>query len=169
LLTADSCLYRRDCSGYVDMAWHTSTDNWTGNMDEISFEISRSELKAGDILNDAAQHVFLFHEWESDHVHFSYYTFGSTPVRHVTHVSIDDATFDGHPNGEYIARRYNKLIDGGVRVPSDFNGGGRTDMAAFRPSKPSVSWADCLDVARSDPLLRLSRACEGVTGFVELR
>ncbi|MGY0231954.1 hypothetical protein PT931_09415, partial [Longispora urticae] len=46
--------YRRDCSGYVDMAWHTGSHHWTGNLSAISYEIPRADLKAGDILNDAA-------------------------------------------------------------------------------------------------------------------
>ncbi|HTJ39536.1 MAG TPA: hypothetical protein VL738_40445 [Dactylosporangium sp.] len=104
--------YRRDCSGFVDMAWHTSTDNWTGNMSDISYSIDRSDLKPGDILNSAADHVILFDQWEADHVYFSYYSFGSTPVKHKTHISINAATFDSHPNGDYVARRYNKIVDG---------------------------------------------------------
>jgi hypothetical protein len=106
--------YRRDCSGYVDMAWHTNSDNWTGNMSDISYAISRAQLKAGDILNDAVNHVMLFNAWESDGVHFSYYSFGSTPVKKVTHASIYAATLDGHPNSNYVARRYNRIIDTGA-------------------------------------------------------
>ncbi len=106
--------YRRDCSGYVDMAWHTGSDNWTGNMSSISFQISRSDLKAGDILNDPVNHVILFNAWESDRVHFSYYSFGSTPVKKINHASINQSTIDGHPNSNYIARRYNKIIDSGA-------------------------------------------------------
>ena len=112
--------YRRDCSGYVDMAWHTDSDNWTGNMSDISFQISRSDLRAGDILNDPVNHVMLFNACESDGVHFSYYSFGSTPVKEITHASIYAPTLDGHPNGNYIARRYNKIIDATtIAAPTD--------------------------------------------------
>nr|BFE58492.1 hypothetical protein GCM10020063_030180 [Dactylosporangium thailandense] len=105
--------YRRDCSGFVDMSWHTSTDNWTGNLSDISAQINRSDLRPGDILNSAQDHVILFDQWEPDHVYFSYYSFGSTPVKHKTHVSINAATFDSHPNGDYVARRYNKIVEDG--------------------------------------------------------
>ncbi len=116
------------------MAWHTSTDNWTGNMHLISFEIPRSDLRPGDILNSAQDHVILFHEWEADRVHFSYYSFGSTPVKHVTHASINQATFDGHPNGDYVARRYNKIIEGNSTIAGalgNLDCSGKVDMLAM--------------------------------------
>jgi hypothetical protein len=106
--------YRRDCSGYVDMSWHINGDNWTGNLDQISYQISRSDLAPGDVLNDAAEHVILFDSWAPDHEHFSYYSFGSTPVKHITNADINQATFDSHPNSAYVARRYDDIVDDSV-------------------------------------------------------
>ncbi|MFC8722709.1 hypothetical protein [Kitasatospora sp. NPDC057198] len=103
--------YRRDCSGYVDMAWHLSGDNWTGNLSDVSYSVARQDLMPGDVLLDAAHHVILFNAWESDHTRFTYYSFGAAPVKKVGPVSIDAPTIDGWANSNYQARRYNKIID----------------------------------------------------------
>ncbi|MFI5916900.1 hypothetical protein ACIA8L_56265, partial [Dactylosporangium sp. NPDC051541] len=104
--------YRRDCSGYVDMAWHANSDNTTFNMANISTAISRSDLRPGDILNDEQHHVILFKRWDdSSHTTFDYYSFGSTPVKLKTNISISASSFDGHPNSEYVARRYIHIQD----------------------------------------------------------
>jgi hypothetical protein len=107
----NSRAYRRDCAGFVDMAWHLGADHWTGTLPTVSTPISRSELAAGDILLDAEGHVILFHRWEPDRVHFSYYSFGSTSPRHVRHASIVQETFDGRPNGDFRARRYKRVVE----------------------------------------------------------
>ena len=102
----NSRVYRRDCAGLVDMAWHLGTDHWTGTLSRVSAPIRRSDLAPGDILLDASTHVILFDRWEPDRVHFSYYSLGPTVARRVTHASIDQETLDGRPNGAYQARRY---------------------------------------------------------------
>lgn len=102
--------YRRDCSGYVSMAWHTKGNYWTGNLSKISTQISRKSLKPGDILNYSVAHVLIFAKWDNTaHTRFTYYSFGSTPVK-MRHAGINDRTFDGHPNGKYVARRYHKIV-----------------------------------------------------------
>ncbi|MET7302737.1 hypothetical protein ABZS54_28330, partial [Embleya sp. NPDC005575] len=104
--------YRTDCSGYVSMAWHLEWSPNTQALPSFSHEISRSELRAGDILNSYYDHVILFDKWDdAAHTKFSYYSFGSTPVKHVTGMSINAPTFDSHPNGDYKALRYNKIIE----------------------------------------------------------
>ena len=104
--------YRRDCSGYVSMAWHLNANAWTGSLaDSYSYQISRNDLKAGDILNSYWDHVMLFDKWiDKSKGTFGYYTFGSTPVKYRT-ANINDKTLDGHPNGDYQARRYTKVVD----------------------------------------------------------
>ncbi|MEV6211703.1 hypothetical protein [Kitasatospora sp. NPDC051914] len=106
-------LYRTDCSGYVSMAWHLGTSENTQSLaDSRTYEISRKDLKPGDILNSYYNHVILFEKWDdAAHTKFSYYSFGSTPVRHATGVSINAASFDGHPNSEYKALRYKNVVD----------------------------------------------------------
>jgi cell wall-associated NlpC family hydrolase len=104
--------YRTDCSGYVSMAWHLGySPNTVGLADYETYEIPRSQLKPGDILNSYYDHVILFEKWDdAAHTTFSYYSFGHTPVVHRTGVSIN-ATLDGHPNGDYKALRYKKIVD----------------------------------------------------------
>ncbi|MFI1884560.1 C40 family peptidase [Streptomyces jumonjinensis] len=119
--------YRTDCSGYVSMAWHLGTSANTQTLPNYSHEISRSDLKPGDILNSFYDHVILFDKWEdAARTKFSYYSFGSTPVKHVTGVSINASHFDGRPNGDYKALRYNKIIDDAAG--RDFTGDGRDDL-----------------------------------------
>ncbi|MFJ3205760.1 hypothetical protein ACIPK4_36780, partial [Streptomyces sp. NPDC086989] len=126
---SDGKYYRTDCSGYVSMAWHlTSSLNTVGIGDSAdTHEISRSQLKAGDVLNSYYDHVILFDKWDDDaHTKFSYYSFGSTPVKHVTGMSINASTIDGHPNGDYKALRYGKIVDGsasGVSSPVSMDAG----------------------------------------------
>ncbi|GAA3011471.1 hypothetical protein GCM10020229_23720 [Kitasatospora albolonga] len=104
--------YRTDCSGYVSMAWHLGTSLATGTLPGVATQIPRSELKPGDILDYEAKHVILFEKWDdAAHTTFSYYSFGSDPVKHVTGVSINAAKFDSHDNGLYTAYRYDKIVD----------------------------------------------------------
>ena len=122
----DGRSYRTDCSGYVSMAWHLGTSASTETLPNYSHAIDRSELKPGDILNYYSEHVILFEKWDNAaHTKFSYYSFGSTPVKHVTGVSIDADNFDSHPNGEYDALRYDKIVD---ESRHDFTGDGRDDL-----------------------------------------
>ena len=106
----NSRVYRRDCAGLVDMAWHLGADHRTGTLPTVSTPIRRSDLAPGDILLDASTHVILFDRWEPDRVHFSYYSLGPTVARHVKHASINQETLDGRPNGAYQARRYKRVI-----------------------------------------------------------
>ncbi|MFJ3876573.1 hypothetical protein ACIPW5_03830 [Streptomyces sp. NPDC090077] len=102
--------YRTDCSGYVSMAWHLSWSPNTIALNESSYPINFNDLKPGDILN-SDEHVFIFAQWENAaKTSFSYYSFGSTPVKYRT-VSTGDANWDGHPRGTYTPRRYHNVID----------------------------------------------------------
>ncbi|WP_406065609.1 FG-GAP-like repeat-containing protein [Micromonospora sp. NBC_00860] len=101
--------YRRDCSGYVGMAWHLNADPSTHTLHQFSTQISKADLQAGDILNLAAKHVVLFKSWKTDRRHFTYYTFGSTPVK-IRTAAIDTGTIDSHRATSYVARRYTKIV-----------------------------------------------------------
>ncbi|MFJ4190526.1 hypothetical protein [Kitasatospora sp. NPDC089509] len=111
--------YRRDCSGYVSMAWHLGYSADTRAIaDSETYEISRSDLRPGDVLNSYYNHVILFEKWDdAAHTTFSYYSFGSTPVKHRTGVSIN-ATLDSHPNSEYRALRYKNIVEDTSTSPS---------------------------------------------------
>jgi hypothetical protein len=63
--------YRRDCSGFVSMCWHTVTPGHsTRNLDEISRQIPWENLHPGDAINkDAAYpngHCMLFEKWSGE-------------------------------------------------------------------------------------------------------
>src|SRR5206468_2024390 len=123
-----SRLYRTDCSGLVDNAWHLNSDPDTDALGSGSYStpIAGSDLKPGDILDyldgDHAQHhVILFEAWESDHVHFSYLSFGSTPMREGTHATLANGDgsgyLSGHPAGGYRPYRYLKIQEDGPLPP----------------------------------------------------
>ncbi|MFG3281323.1 M23 family peptidase [Streptomyces sp. NPDC048111] len=107
--------YRTDCSGYVAMAWHLDANPNTQGLPGFSHEIRRDELRAGDVLNSFYDHVLIFHEWLDDQGGFSYYSFGGgsstiDPPGHFR-TNINNATLDGHPNGDYQALRYNNITE----------------------------------------------------------
>uniref|UniRef100_UPI0005B89430 hypothetical protein n=1 Tax=Nonomuraea candida TaxID=359159 RepID=UPI0005B89430 len=129
--------YRRDCSGYVSMAWHLDANKATGTLEQVSHDIPRGDLKPGDILNYPGTHTFMFHRWLDGNGNFEYYTFGATPVRH-ERANINNAVLDGHPNGRYRAMRYDRIIDDTApakprdRSVSDVTGDGFADLLAYR-------------------------------------
>ncbi|MBB4949957.1 hypothetical protein F4556_005492 [Kitasatospora gansuensis] len=137
--------YRKDCSGYVSMAWHLSDSLDTTRLPNVATEIPRSQLKPGDILNSLVDHVILFDKWDdAAHTTFSYYSFGSNPVKHKTGISINAPLFDSHPNSDYKALRYNKVIDDVVAPTAsrvDFNGDGKTDIAGKLTDGQLLQWA----------------------------
>jgi hypothetical protein len=58
--------YRQDCSGYVSMAWQTSTSgggHTTYNMQDLCYRIDRSQLQPGDAILNPSNHVLLFDQW----------------------------------------------------------------------------------------------------------
>ncbi|MDX3656969.1 hypothetical protein PV646_06575 [Streptomyces sp. ID05-26A] len=128
--------YRTDCSGYVSMALHLTDSPSSGMMlnDSRFRPVSRAELKPGDVLT-FSEHVILFAGYDADRVHFTYYTFGSTPVRKVTGATFNGSTLDGHPTSVYQARRYKNVIQGGgaATYSSDMNANGMTDFVTFTP------------------------------------
>ncbi|MEV7359202.1 hypothetical protein [Kitasatospora sp. NPDC091276] len=117
--------YRKDCSGYVSMAWHLGYSATTQSIaTDESYEIPRSDLRPGDVLNSFYDHVLLFEKWDDPgHTTFSYYSFGSTPVKHIAGASINAAKFDSHPNGDYKARRYKNVVEDVSTSPSSLPSG----------------------------------------------
>ncbi|GIH03837.1 hypothetical protein Rhe02_19040 [Rhizocola hellebori] len=113
--------YRRDCSGFVGMAWHLASDPNTQGLDDSAYTvaISRSDLKPGDLLDDTVDndpgypfHAILFGGWEdSAKTRFWYYSFGGTPMVKVTGATFSQSTLSGHPTSQYRAFRYKKVVD----------------------------------------------------------
>ncbi|ONI92124.1 hypothetical protein ALI22I_05845 [Saccharothrix sp. ALI-22-I] len=134
--------YRRDCSGYVGMAWHLGSDPNTDGLDDpgLTVSIARSDLRPGDLLNDRVDddggrypyHAILFGGWEnSAKTRFWYYSFGSTPLDKVTGASFSQSTLSGHPTSHYRALRYRNIvedIDIDLERVSDFSGDGHSDV-----------------------------------------
>ncbi|WIM92733.1 VCBS repeat-containing protein [Actinoplanes oblitus] len=133
--------YRRDCSGLVGMSWHLNADPSTRTLHLYSNQISKSDLLPGDILNLPAAHTVIFKSWKSDHRHFTYYTFGSTPVK-IRTAAIDAGTIDSHRATSYVARRYTK-ITGATPSPT--------------PTKPTGKDAPTVAYDQGDGSMRMYR------------
>ncbi|MEY9926288.1 hypothetical protein ABH926_000910 [Catenulispora sp. GP43] len=128
--------YRTDCQGFVDMAWHLASNPNTDGIvaSGLVDQIATSDLQPGDELDDTADgHAILFDQWQPDHVHFSYFTFGGgasgvAPPSH-TVGGINDANLAGWPASHYTAYRY-KHIDGGPG-PGPGPGPGTVNVQTF--------------------------------------
>lgn len=61
--------YRRDCSGFVSMAWGLNPSGMsapsTRTLPSFATEISYDDLQPGDILNDPGNHAILFTGWNN--------------------------------------------------------------------------------------------------------
>ncbi len=66
--------YRRDCSGFVSMAWHSATPGHsTRDLTDISHPVYWSSLKPGDAINHYDDHCMLFHKWIDEGVSMKVY------------------------------------------------------------------------------------------------
>jgi hypothetical protein len=164
--------YGADCSGMISMAWHIVPGQFggrnTGSLDDsdISIPIANSDLKPGDLLDDVGDgHAVLFEAWAADHVHFSYYSFGATPMVHYNGGSgrhegplgsfQDGAHLASHPAANYRAYRYKNIVDdaggggeaGVVLYASDINADGRSDIAAQYGDGRIRAWASTGNIA----------------------
>jgi hypothetical protein len=104
--------WRRDCSGFVSMALKLgptglSAPNTTALAGSTySFGISKANMKAGDYLVDAGNHVVLFHKWaNTDHTQFWLYE-ESNPTDDMNHRIANLSTYAG-----YVARRADTIRD----------------------------------------------------------
>lgn len=77
--------YRQDCSGYVSMAWQLGISATTWTIPNYSHQISKSELKAGDILLNTNEHVLIFNAW-ADGAQTQYWAYEQTPPQTIYHV-----------------------------------------------------------------------------------
>ncbi|MFE7465102.1 peptidoglycan-binding protein [Streptomyces sp. NPDC057499] len=122
--------YRRDCSGYVSMAWNLPGNEWTGSLAAFGTRIPRSQLQPGDILlfhNPAdpakGSHVTIFGGWtDSKHGHYTAYEQTKPHTRRVT----TPMAYWSH-SADYVAYRYRGLTGGGAAgsVSRAFPGAGK--------------------------------------------
>ncbi|WP_207948145.1 peptidase inhibitor family I36 protein [Metallococcus carri] len=108
--------YRTDCSGFVSMAFHTSTSYSTVSLPDVVTPISWDELKPGDIVGTlgggtggAGGHVVIFTGWADD-AHTRFNTVEERGGGHgaIAYTRSVDETVGGVPFKPY---RYNKIAD----------------------------------------------------------
>ncbi len=142
----DGTTYRTDCSGFVSMALHiTPSGSSAPDTDALATSTyttliaanpsSSTDLRPGDLLDNrvgahADHHVILFEAWQADHVHFTYYSFGSTPIAHGT-ATFSQSSLSGHPTTDYEAYRYKKIRN---MTPTDYDADSQSDLALYRGS-----------------------------------
>jgi hypothetical protein len=99
--------YRRDCSGFVSMTWHTSTPGHsTRSIPDIAERIEWSELKPGDVLNSYDNHCMLYHMWaDSGWIWIYELTTATGGMRH------RKVFTDNLRAADYIPRRYRNIRD----------------------------------------------------------
>jgi hypothetical protein len=112
--------YRRDCSGYVDMALHLSSGPNTVGLPAKGNKISRKSMKMGDftgILGNgtggSAGHVRIFEKWKSKSAGTYWaFDFGSAPIKHQVYTLSKDKSRKG-TDGKYhgwTAYQYKKIV-----------------------------------------------------------
>lgn len=103
--------YRRDCSGFVSMAWHvkptglSAPTTWT--IENYAHKIAKKNLKRGDILAWPHHHVVLFGSWANS-AHTRFWLFEeANPTQDMNHRRAYLSSY-----GDYHAWRYNKIVTG---------------------------------------------------------
>ncbi len=121
--------YRRDCSGFVSMAWHLGDDPDTAHFpghSGVSKLSSRTDMQPGDMFDDVTDgHMVLFSNWEdSAHTKFTYYAFGGAHPKKAT-VSFSADDLDDSPMSHYTAYTYSKLFNdaAGATIETPASGG----------------------------------------------
>jgi hypothetical protein len=101
--------YRRDCSGYLSMAWHLSSSYTTATLPSVSYAIGKTDLRQGDLLLHLATpstsgHAVMFAKW-ANHAHTSYVAYEESPSHGAVRDTIPYPYWDG--NGAYAPYRRN--------------------------------------------------------------
>jgi hypothetical protein len=109
--------YRRDCSGFVSMAWKLGISRSTETLPGVSSRIGKDDLKPGDVLGNLgpgtggdAGHVVIFEAWANDartaYVGIEQAGDTMSTVRR----TIPYPYFNN--NTSFLPWRYNKIVDG---------------------------------------------------------
>jgi len=99
--------YRKDCSGYLSMAWGLSTPGlttWT--LPNVGYYIDKSQLRQGDALLAVDSHVTMFDHW-ADSTRTSYWGYEETPSVGATFRKIPYPYWSGY--GTFKPFRYRGL------------------------------------------------------------
>lgn len=102
--------YRADCSGFVSMTWNLGSSLTTSSLPSVATRISKSQLKAGDILNKAGVHVVVFEKWANS-AKTEYWAYEQTPPHAIYH----KLPYPYHNGGAgYLPYRYKNIVDDAV-------------------------------------------------------
>ncbi len=93
--------YRQDCSGYVSMAWGLGSSYVTWTLPQVSYEISKDDLQAGDVLLNVDEHVLIFDSWANGDRSY-YYAYEQSPSETKYH-SVQYPYWSGY--GVYVPYR----------------------------------------------------------------
>jgi hypothetical protein len=105
--------YRCDCSGYVSYCWNLGTGYVTSTLHEVAHQIGKDQLKEGDIMLYAADHVVLFGGWAdaSEETYYAYQEPGChTTGPHYAFKSTVPYPFNWEPD-MFLPYRYNHIVD----------------------------------------------------------
>ncbi|MEV5980766.1 peptidoglycan-binding protein [Streptomyces sp. NPDC052114] len=126
--------YRKDCSGFVSMAWGLGGNQWTGSLASYGVRISKNELRPGDMLlfhnpanPGAGSHVTIFGGW-ADAPKTRYVAYEQT--RPHTLKRTTPYAYWNHSGG-YVPYRYKYLADGGGSGGGTGGGTGGSSGTAF--------------------------------------
>lgn len=99
--------YRQDCSGFVSMAWHTSTPGHsTRSLPDIAARIAWDDLKPGDIVNSYDNHCMIYHmRGDSGKIWIYDLVSPAVDMRH------DQVSVASLRDQNYIPRRYRNIRD----------------------------------------------------------
>ncbi|MFF4579457.1 hypothetical protein ACFY15_13765, partial [Streptomyces sp. NPDC001373] len=134
--------YRQDCSGFVSMAWQLPSSRTTYSLPDVSTQISKWDLRPGDILN-SNDHVVLFAGWRDKSAGtFNYYqeSSRSRPTNYNTDGNLYGATLSSHPTSSYSALRYKNITDdaagtGDLPVAGNWDGGPAGNVGVWRDGR----------------------------------
>lgn len=105
---------RCDCSGYVSHCWGLSHGLTTQTLPGVSHRISKHELKHGDIMLFAAEHVIIFGGWENNATKTHYHAF-QEPGCHTNGPHHAYESVVPYPNSwspsSFVPYRYNHIVD----------------------------------------------------------
>ncbi|PNV34429.1 hypothetical protein C1708_20610 [Streptomyces sp. DH-12] len=143
--------YRQDCSGYVSMAWKLPGNEWTGSLAQYADEITKAELRPGDILlfHNAADpyngsHVVIFGGW-TDSARTQYVAYEQTPP-HTRRMTTPYAYWNN--SARYVPYRYKGVTDGAAGAASEAAAAARPASSAEPPvadSRPGPEGADTVE------------------------
>jgi hypothetical protein len=177
--------YREDCSGYVSMIWKLRSSYTTDTLDQVAHDINRSDLRTGDALLKAGQHVALFIRWEDaahtkprvrehggpgtahEDVWSQAYAAGYRPIRYdniredaAPRDHVDGTDIDGDGAADLLGVKDGALLyfhNDGTEDRDPFNGSGATVGSGFNV----FDWVDGADFSGDGSGDLLARETDG--------